>query len=126
MYTDFAEIYDRLMKDTDYPGWAEYYSVLLQKYVRPGGRVCECACGTGSLTVLLRGMGWRMTGIDLSREMLARAMEKSRQAGMDIPFVCQDMCALSVPGRQDAVLCTCDGVNYLLTPGRAARFFTST
>ena len=30
MYTSFAEVYDRLMADVDYPAWAAFYGELLR------------------------------------------------------------------------------------------------
>ena len=123
MYTAFAQVYDALM-EVDYAAWAQYYHELMKKAgVKEKGKCVECACGTGGLTLPLRKLGWQMTGVDLSEEMLARAMEKARAAGMIIPFVCQDMCALSVPTRVHCVLCTCDGVNYLTAPEKVQQFF---
>lgn len=123
MYTAFASVYDRLMRDVKYDAWALHYAKLLSAAGVKSGRVCECACGTGSLTVHLRRAGYQITGVDLSQEMLSVAMEKARNAGLTIPFVRQDMCKLSLHRRQDAVLCTCDGLNYLTTPARARAFF---
>ena len=124
MYTDFAAVYDRLMQDVDYDAWADYYAALMQKNGVPrDGTVCECACGTGNLTVRLQTAGYHMTGIDLSREMLSVAQQKARGNGQMIPFVQQDMTGLRLHKRQNAVLCTCDGLNYLLTPERVRRFF---
>ena len=124
MYTAFASVYDRLMADVDYTGWARFYHTLMEKYGVARGRACECACGTGSLTLPLRRAGLQMTGVDLSEEMLARAMEKARAAGLMIPFVRQDMCALALPRPVDALVCGCDGVNYLLDDDRLRAFFT--
>lgn len=123
MYTAFASVYDRLMSDVDYDGWARFYAALLKKHGVSSGAVCECACGTGSLTVPLQRLGYRMTGIDLSQDMLSCAVQKARDAGVQIPFVRQDMCRLALHRRQAAVLCTCDGVNYLTKPDRARAFF---
>ncbi|MBQ7455963.1 MAG: methyltransferase domain-containing protein [Clostridia bacterium] len=123
MYTDFAAVYDRLMRTVDYDTWARYYAALLKKAGVADGPVCECACGTGELTLRLARMGYRMTGVDLSQEMLSLAQQKARDQGLTLPFVRQDMCRLALHRRQRAILCTCDGVNYLLTPERARRFF---
>lgn len=121
MYTDFAQVYDLMMADVPYDRWAAHYLRLLNKY---GAKKCvECACGTGALTIPLQKGGMRMTGVDLSGEMLQRAMLRAREAGLTIPFVKQDMCGLSLPSRSEAVLCTCDGVNYLLTKARVMAFF---
>lgn len=126
MYTSFARVYDKLMDTVDYAAWAEHYQQLMNAcHVPAKGRCVECACGTGNLTLPLRKMGYQMTGVDLSEEMLAAAMEKARAAGMAIPFIRQDMRALTVPRRVDCVLATCDGVNYLTTPEDAQAFFAA-
>ena len=31
MYSDFALLYDELMEDVDYAGWADYYASLLEE-----------------------------------------------------------------------------------------------
>lgn len=124
MYTGFAELYDELMKDVKYPQWASFYAQMMTACgIRPGSKVCECACGTGSLTIPLHRMGYRMTGVDLSQEMLWIASQKAHQAGVGIPFVRQDMRALRLHRAMDAVLATCDGVNYLLEDADALSFF---
>ena len=126
MYTDFARVYDALMASVDYPSWSAHYRELMEACGVPArSKIVECACGTGNLTLPLRKMGYQITGIDASEAMLARAMEKARAAGQTVPFVRQDMCALSVPGRVHAVLSTCDGVNYLTSPDRARAFFAA-
>lgn len=126
MYTAFARVYDALMDGVDYISWAAHYTYLMQACgIAPGSRVVECACGTGSLTLPLARAGYRMTGVDLSADMLAVAMEKARAAGVAVPFVRQDMQKLAVPRPVDCVLATCDGVNYLDTPEKAGRFFVA-
>ena len=123
MYTDFARVYDRLMRDVPYAEWAAYYLWLLRENGYRDGPVAECACGTGSLTVELAPFIPRLTGLDQSGAMLALAMEKARDRGLMIPFVRQDMRALALPGRVSAVLATCDGVNYLTGREDALAFF---
>ena len=126
MYTDFASVYDRLMGDVPYEEWARYYADLLaHEHIGPGSRVVECACGTGSITIPLARLGYRMTGADLSPEMLNLAQQKARNSGVMIPFIRMDMRTLSVQRPVDAVLATCDGPNYLLKDADLLRFFQS-
>ena len=122
MYQDFAEVYDQLMDSVDYDAWASYYVRLLSIHGVREGKICECACGTGSLTLPLYRAGFHMTGVDLSREMLWQAAQKARKQGIAIPFVQQDMKALNLHRPMDAVLATCDGVNYLLTEEELTSF----
>ncbi len=73
MYTGFAEVYDMLMNDVHYGAWADMYARMMTAYGIPrNAKVCECACGTGSLTLPLQQLGYEMMGIDLSQEMLCR------------------------------------------------------
>ena len=123
MYQAFAELYDELMDDVDYESWADYYTRLLSIYGVRNGKICECACGTGGLTIPLYRRGFQMTGVDISREMLWEAAQKSRKQGIAMPFVQQDMKALNLHRPMDAVLATCDGVNYLLTEEDLLSFF---
>lgn len=122
-YSGFAGVYDLLMDDFNYPAWADYYMELLARAgVRPV-TLCDCACGTGSMSVEFARRGLRVTGVDISREMLERAGEKARRSGVQVQFVCQDMARLELPRPVDALVCACDGVNYLTTDGRASAFF---
>ena len=122
-YEAFADWYDVLMDDVDYDAWAEHYLALLARAgVRPRA-LCDCACGTGSLSVRFAAQGIRVTGVDLSGEMLEAAREKALRSGAQAMFVRQDMCALELPRPVDALVCGCDGVNYLLDDDRLRAFF---
>lgn len=123
MYTAFASVYDSLMTGVDYKGWSAFYHTLMERYGIPRGKVCECACGTGSLTIPLAAMGYQMTGLDLSADMLFVASQKARRAGAMIPFVKQDMRQLKLHRQMDAVLCTNDGLNYLENEQELVQFF---
>lgn len=123
MYTGFAEVYDKLMGDVNYDTWADFYVQLMAAFGIRTGKVCECACGTGGLTIPLYKRGFHMTGVDLSQDMLWIAAQKAREQGIAIPFVRQDMRQLRLHRPMDAVLATCDGVNYLLEDGDVAQFF---
>lgn len=122
-YGAFAEIYDLLMDDFDYGAWADYYLALIRRMGMTPKTMCDCACGTGSLSVNFAAEGIRVTGVDLSAEMLEFAARKARFNGQQIMFVCQDMSRLALPRPVDAIVCGCDGVNYLLTEEKVKAFF---
>ena len=112
------------MDNVNYEDWADFYASLLQSGgVGPGSKVCECACGTGGLTLPLLRRGYQMTGVDLSQEMLWIAAQKARKQGIGLPFIQQDMRQLHLHRQMDAVIATCDGVNYLLTDADVCAFF---
>lgn len=113
-YSVLAKYYDALMDDVDYRKWAEFYDVIL-KESGACKRVVDMGCGTGSITVCLASLGYDMTAIDISSEMLAMAQSKADKAGVHIRFSEQDMSSLDVGGGYGGVICSFDGVNYLLS-----------
>ena len=123
MYDDFAGVYDTLMDDYDYDAWCAHYLELMAQGRKQPLRIAECACGTGSLSVRFAREGLHVTGVDLSNAMLRRAEEKARQWGVEAAFVRQDMRKLALTRRVDAVLATCDGVNYLTGENDVMAFF---
>lgn len=122
-YKEFAALYDTLMDDVDYDAWAEYYLCLIAKLGIKPKTLCDCACGTGSMSVRFAERGLRVTGVDLSMDMLELARQKAMGRGVQVMFVQQDMCALQLPRPVDALVCACDGINYLLDDARLRGFF---
>ena len=123
-YEGLAEVYDRLMDDVDYDGWSAYYLSLLERMAVAPRKLCDCACGTGAMSVRFAARGIRVTGVDISEEMLARAQAKARAMGVQAMFVLQDMRALALPRPVDALVCACDGVNYLTDDAAVNAFFS--
>ena len=120
-YTILARSYDRLTADVDYGKWADYIERHFRKLKRPVRSVVELGCGTGSLTRLLAGRGYRMTAVDLSPDMLAVADQKCE--GLGVLFLCQDMSRLTLLECADAVVSCLDSVNYVTRPAALRRTF---
>ena len=108
-YVDFALFYDRLTDNIDYKALAEMYAGLLCRYGAKGGELLDLACGTGSLSVPLAERGFRVTGGDISQEMLTAAAGKSSK----VRWICLDMTRIPFEERFDAVVCTLDSINHL-------------
>jgi SAM-dependent methyltransferase len=54
--------------------------------VRAGHHVLDVACGTGVVAITGARVGARVTGIDLTPELLERARENARIANLDVDF----------------------------------------
>ncbi|MGN0242311.1 MAG: class I SAM-dependent DNA methyltransferase [Candidatus Weimeria sp.] len=150
-YTSFAEVYDLFMDNVPYDRWAKEIDTLLKKYLPPAAEkteasdsgksavnaqdkpmVLDLGCGTGQITRRLRDMGYDMTGVDSSDEMLeiARAHEIERTDALpqenesvdasviqlyddSILYICQDMRELDLFGTYQGVVSVCDCMNYI-------------
>lgn len=75
-YGGFAALYDPLMQDVDYDGWAGY----LASFLPPSGMIVDCACGTGAITIRLARKGFSMIGVDISPEISRPLPRPGRQA----------------------------------------------
>ncbi|MBO5649113.1 MAG: class I SAM-dependent methyltransferase [Clostridia bacterium] len=123
-YSVLASVYDSLMEDVDYVGWADFYEAQFAAHMdKKPGSVLDLGCGTGVLTNLLAARGYDMIGVDLSHEMLARAQSAASSAGLSVLYLAQDMRALDLYGDVDAVVCSLDGINYLTKRDDVARCF---
>jgi SAM-dependent methyltransferase len=123
-YKYLAGVYDALRYDVDVPAWQAYVAALLEKGgVLPPARVLEAACGTGAVTAGLAQGGYAVTAFDREPEILACAREKLRMSALPAELLLGDMRDFRLPSPAAAVVCACDGVNYLAEDGDAAEFF---
>lgn len=51
-----------------------------------GMRILDVGCGTGNFSIKLAEMGCKVTGIDISEEMLKIAREKVKAKGLEVDF----------------------------------------
>src|SRR6478735_5287140 len=82
--------------------WAD----LLLPVLAGAGTVADIGCGTGTLTAMLAGAGFRAHGVDFSARMLEIARTKAQNLDPQPVFVLGDASSPSLPaGAFDAVLC---------------------
>ncbi|HXC56344.1 MAG TPA: class I SAM-dependent methyltransferase [Rhizomicrobium sp.] len=79
VYADYAEYYDLLYHDKDYPQEARFVSGLIRQYAPNAKTILNLGCGTGVHDVALAGLGYDVLGADLSPQMIACA--ERRRAG---------------------------------------------
>lgn len=145
IYSSFAQVYDIFMDNVPYKEWAEYVTNLLKEYGVKDGLVLELACGTGKVTRQLAEKGYDMIGIDYSEDMLEIAREKEYEPYRDgfweaedtqtdettdyeenesrILYLQQDMRNFELFGTVSAVVCICDGMNYITSEEELLQVF---
>ena len=74
-YGKFAKVYDRLMEDVPYSEIANLIDDEIKKQRIENNIVLDLACGTGTLTGMMKEKGYDVIGTDLSPEMLQEAKE---------------------------------------------------
>lgn len=109
-YYDF--IYDALV---DYPADVRYLEAVFKRFARRRPEsILDVGCGTGTHAILLARRGYRVTGLDISRQQLAVARRKARAARLPVRFVRADMRSFDVGETFDAAICMFGGFGHLL------------
>jgi SAM-dependent methyltransferase len=76
VFGNYSRYYDLLYKEKDYSGEANYVDGLIRQFAPQAKTIINLGCGTGAHDVLLSQLGYSVTGVDMSEEMLAIANAK--------------------------------------------------
>lgn len=113
-YSAFARYYDELTANIDYKKRGEYFHSIIQRFKTTKENILlDLACGTGSISEVMAGLGYDVIGVDNSDEMLGIALDKKFDSGLDIQYLCQDMRKLDMFGTVDITVCALDSINHL-------------
>lgn len=82
VFEAYARYYDLLNREKDYKEEARYIHSLAQKLAPEHSMLLDVGCGTGRHAEILRQLGFDVSGIDRSAEMVAEA--RRRNADLDI------------------------------------------
>lgn len=93
----------------------EAASLLRMVPLPPDPQVLDLACGWGRHSIELARAGCRVTGLDWSETLLARARKRAGAAGVDVDFVRGDMRSIPWRERFDLVACLYSSLGFFLS-----------
>jgi SAM-dependent methyltransferase len=113
----YAQLYDLLYGDKPYDYEAEFVHKCMQQHgIGNTGRILELACGTGNHAFHLEKLGYDVTAVDLSPDMIAEANRKAQSLSSRISFLQGDMAQVDIGERVfDSVICLFDSIGYAVT-----------
>jgi SAM-dependent methyltransferase len=83
----YANAYDTLYRDKDYDGEAALLQRIFEQYgPHPVRRVLDLGCGTGNHSLRLAKLGYEVTGVDRSADMLGLARQKADEQHLSVRF----------------------------------------
>ncbi len=102
---ELAKYYDLMRQYRDYDQECRFADSIIQKY-RPGTRkVLDICCGTGAHALRMARLGYEVTGVDLSPDMLDIARGKAKRADLPIDLRCIDVRKLNEIEVYQAAYC---------------------
>ncbi|WP_431798762.1 methyltransferase domain-containing protein [Halobacillus andaensis] len=119
-YRRMAEVYDRLMMDAPYEDWVYWTKHMIMKFHGDASTILDLGCGTGEITIRL-SQDYKMTGVDLSEDMLAIASNKDKH--QQVQWLRQDISDLNGLSDFECVISYCDVMNYIVEERGLASVF---
>ncbi|GIO22063.1 class I SAM-dependent methyltransferase [Oceanobacillus sp. J11TS1] len=112
-YHKMAEVYDQFMDNVPYDDWIVMIQQMIAQATRPVQSIIDLGCGTGIITRKLAAAGYKMTGVDLSSDMLEKAQQELDSLNT-IKWMEADITALKHSNQHyDMAISCCDVMNYI-------------
>lgn len=103
LYTTFAWAYDKIVQRPVKERAVHIHNLLIKHHTLSGSKILDAGCGPGLYTSELAKSGYRLTGIDLSREQIETA--KKRNTSSNVELFEADIFSLDVKDKYDVVFC---------------------
>ena len=125
-YEKMALYYDWIYRDiVDYEAQTTHLQSILETHSkRKVESILDVACGTGNYSFVLAKLGYQVTGVDNSSEMISKALEKKTEDS-NPKFFAMDMRQMRLNGKYDAALVLFGGFGYLVTESAIRKFLRS-
>jgi SAM-dependent methyltransferase len=126
VYGRFARYYDLIYHSlVDYEGDVDFLERVFRRFRSAPKTILDLGCGTGNHDLPLARRGYRVTGIDQSREMLALARKKAASLRLRPRFVRADLRSFHLGQKFDAAICMFGAFGYALPEREALRSLRS-
>lgn len=100
-------------------------STFQRHQLEVGQSILEVACGTGVAAIQLSALGWKMSGLDISENMIQRMKERCKKSGRPIAAHCADMRDFQLPRACDGAYCPLGSIGLLPTDADMLAHFKS-
>lgn len=114
IYQNFAEVYDGFGSEQFCLALFSHIKEILDRYqIHPPSPIVDLACGTGVITVELAKQGFQVTGLDLSEDMMRRAMIRADLARVPVDFRRADLRGFQLDRPASCMISTHDSLDHL-------------
>ncbi len=109
----YSRYYDLLYKEKDYLAETNYIDGLIKRF-NPGAKtILDLGCGTGRHAKLFAERGYRVHGVDFSKDMLDKARENENKGGLR--FTEGDIRSIRLGEQFDVVTALFHVISYQIT-----------
>lgn len=107
LFMNYADKYEREVFTRGTAGEVDFMEKEISNNKKK--TILDIGCGTGRHSVELAKRGYRVTGIDLSGNMLAKAKSKAESNGVKVKFLRRDARSFTFKTKFDLAVMICEG-----------------
>ena len=112
VFQSYANYYDLIYQDKDYQAECDFLESIFSKYFsKPVRTILDLGCGTGKHDLILQKEGYKITGVDNSKEMLKIAKANLKNA--DINYIEGDIRNINLNKKFDVIISLFHVFSYL-------------
>ena len=109
---NYSKYYDLLYKEKDYKDEAKYINDLIQKFSPINCKtLLDIGCGTGKHLKFFKELGYLVSGIDLSQDMINEAKKK---LGQNQGLFCCSSTEFDLNSKFDVIISLFHVMNYII------------
>lgn len=124
-FEQYAPWYDLLYEDKDYASEASFVEEQLRRHGAKAGALLDLGCGTGVHAMMFARKGWRVTGVDLSADMIRRAEMRLAEDPQLVTFRHGDVCETGPERDFDAATSLFHVASYQTSSSKLAAMFAN-
>jgi SAM-dependent methyltransferase len=121
VFSQYSYYYDLINQDKDYFKESIYIIDLIKKYNPKAMTILNFGCGTGKHDKYFSESGFNVTGVDLSKEMIAIA--KSNNSDQNISYQIGDITRINLNKKFDVITALFHVINYQSSNETLEAFF---
>lgn len=114
IFSEYSRYYDLFYRDKDYQGEAAYIHSLITRHAPEARTILNLGCGSGRHDRCLSDLGYQITGVDRSEEMLAAA-KSAAQSDAQLTYAAGDIRTVRLDSTFDAVISLFHVMSYQTT-----------
>jgi SAM-dependent methyltransferase len=116
VFDKYGEYYDLLYQDKDYEKECDFLESIFRKHsIMPIKSIFDGGCGTGGHAIPLARRGYEVFGVDASKVMIGKAVEKANKHRLKVDFRLADLCSINLDKNFDATICMFAVMDYFTT-----------
>jgi SAM-dependent methyltransferase len=114
VFENYAKDYDIFYQKKDYKKECFYLKKIFKQFLSHNPQtILDLGCGTGNYLILLSKMGYQMTGVDASAQMLSIAQRKIATLKLKSDLYRGYLQSFKVKKKFDAVICLFSVIDYV-------------